>query len=354
MSTPEREITKMAHDVQRRMSVASRLLWVLLAVMVVVVAGVADRMAKGITAPILELAEGARRVGGGELEHRLAIATGDELESLAGCFNDMASNLKTYIANLRETTAEKERIESELQVARDIQMSLLKRSFPTSSDRKDFSLYASLEPAREVGGDMYDYALLDGNRLAFYVGDVSDKGVPAALVMAMTVSLMRRACRQPGISPADILREVNVALAEENENCMFVTLFVGVLDLHTGVLTYSNAGHNPPVLVDAGGRCEFLTLPEGLVLGVMPESDYSSESIQLGSSDMIVVYTDGVTEAMNPQRVTYSEERLRETLGGMTGRNVEETVAGVMRSVRAYAAGAPQSDDIAVLAVRRT
>ena len=238
-------------------------------------------------------------------------------------------------------------------MAHDIQMSFLKKIFPAFPDRSDFSLYATIEPAREVGGDLYDFGLVDETRLVFYVGDVADKGVPASLVMAETITLMRLASQQNGITPAEILRQVNLALSTGNENGMFVTLFIGILDLKTGELSFSNAGHNPPLILGANGESRFVTLPDGLVLGVMPEAEYRDDTVYLEPGDMIVTYTDGVTEAMSPDRVLYSEARLRETLATLAGRGVGDTVAEIVASVRVHAAGAPQSDDIAVLALRR-
>ena len=171
--------------------------------------------------------------------------------------------------------------------------------------------------------------------------------------MSQTVTLMKQAAKQPGITPAGILCQVNAALAEGNHSAMFVTLFLGILDVCTGELTYANAGHNPPLVLDAEGRCRFLTLPEGLVLGVMTESVYTNDTTRLDSGDTLLAYTDGVTEAMSPARTLYSEARLQETLTELAGRDVEDTVSAVVASVRAHAAGAPQSDDIAVIALRR-
>jgi phosphoserine phosphatase RsbU/P len=255
--------------------------------------------------------------------------------------------------DLKRTTAEKERFESELRVGHDIQMSFLKKIFPAFPHRSEFSLYATVKTAREVGGDLYDFSLLDDDRLVFYIGDVSDKGVPASLIMAITMTLMKRASAQPGVTPAGILQQVNATLAEDNENFMFVTLFIGILNVKTGELAFSNAGHNPPLILGANGECTFLTLPDGLVLGVMPEAEYRVDMVWLEPGDMIVIYTDGVTEAMNQQKKLYSEGRLRETLTALKGYSVEDTVAAIFSSVKAHAAGEPQSDDIAVLALKR-
>jgi len=353
IAMPEAEITRLADEIQQTMKTLLQWLGAVFLVISVLIVVAAFRMSRGITGPILALDEGARCIGAGNLDHRLEIKSGDEIEGLADAFNKMTGDLKTYIKNLEVTTAEKERFASELRVAHDIQMSFLKKIFPPFPDRDDLSLYATLEPAREVGGDLFDFGFLDENRLVFYVGDVSDKGVPAALVMAMTMTLMKRASQQPGTTPARILREVNAALAEDNENAMFVTLFVGILDARSGELSFSNAGHNPPLILGADGGCRYLTLPDGLVLGVMPEETYTDDSVRLEPGDMIVTYTDGVTEAMNPERALYSEERLQQTVAALSGSSVDETVAAIIASVKAHAAGAPQSDDITVMALKR-
>ena len=354
ISMPQREILDLADQVEGRMSILLRVLLFLLAAMIPVVAFTAFRVAGGITQPIRELDQGARRLGDGDLDYRLAVTRSDEVGELSDTFNRMARDLQTRIRELRETTAAKERLEGELKVARDIQMSFLKKLFPAFPDRRDFSLFATIEPAREVGGDLYDFALLDQRHLVLCIGDVSDKGVPAALVMAETMTLMRQAAKQPGITAAGILRQVNAALAEGNETAMFVTMFIGILDVCTGELTYSNAGHNPPLLVGADGQCRFLTLPEGLVLGAMTESEYRDATTRLESGDALLAYTDGVTEAMSPDHVLYSEARLQATAARLVGRDVENTVAAVVASVHEHAAAAPQSDDIAVIALRRS
>jgi phosphoserine phosphatase RsbU/P len=353
-SMPEAEITRIAAPIREKMLVLLAFLLGIGASMVILVIGVANRMSNGITEPIVTLRAGAARIGSGDLDYRVNVGTRDEIGELADTLNKMAGDLKTYIRDLKTTTAEKERFESELRVAHDIQMSFLKKIFPAFPDRSDFSLYATLVPAREVGGDLYDFGLLDETRLFFYVGDVSDKGVPASLVMAMTMTLMRRASQQPGIKPAEILSQVNAALSEDNESSMFVTLFVGILNLQTGELRFSNAGHNPPLILAANGECRFLVLPDGLVLGVMADAEYRDDTVRLEPGDMILTYTDGVTEAMNPAHVLYSEARLRETLATLAGHEVNHTVSEIVASVKIYAAGAPQSDDITVLAVRRS
>ncbi|MCI5121128.1 MAG: hypothetical protein D3908_08065, partial [Candidatus Electrothrix sp. AUS4] len=250
----------------------------------------------------------------------------DEVSQLAEAFLETQGKLSEYIDNLQKTTAAKERIESELRIANSIQMSFLNRKFPPFPERHEFDLYAILVPAREVGGDLYDFCLLDEDHLFFYIGDVAGKGVPAALFMAVTMTLMHDTAKTDYTSvtdPADILKKVNISLCRKNESLLFVTLSCFILNLRTGVMTYSNAGHNPPVILREDGTTEWLELPKGIVLGVMPEAVFSSKSIQLHSGDKIVLETDGVTEAMSPEETLYSTERFIETIRVQHGETAE-------------------------------
>lgn len=352
ISMSQQEILRLATELQERINALAVLLFGALLGTVALILLAAWRLSKGITGPILAVSAHARRLGRGDLYHRISLRTGDEIEALGDAFNTMAADLRTYIENLARTTAKNERFESELRVAREIQMSFLKRTFAPFAERPDVSLFAAIEPAREVGGDLYDFALIDEHRLMFYIGDVADKGIPAALVMARTMTLMKQAARQPGITPSGVLREVNEALAEDNDNGMFVTLFIGILEPGTGRLAYSNAGHNPPLVLGADGGCGYLELPSGLVLGALSGIDYIDLTTTLAPGDLIFTYTDGVSEAMSPTDELYSEERLKQALTSFAAADVEQAVAGVIASVRRHAAGAPQSDDMTVLAVR--
>jgi sigma-B regulation protein RsbU (phosphoserine phosphatase) len=276
----------------------------------------------------------------------------DEVGKLARSFLDMQSKLLEYIENLRETTAAKERIESELNVAHNIQMSLVPKTFPPFPDREEFDLYAVLEPAKEVGGDLYDFALVGEDNLYFCIGDVSDKGVPAALFMSVTRTFMKVAA-QDGLPPDEMLAKVNVELAEDNENMMFVTLCCGIFNFKTGELVYSNAGHNPPVLIRANGTIEWLEMPEGLVLGAMPDTPFSARTIVLEPGDQLLTYTDGVTEAANASQELFTDPRLLETAEPCVGKSPEDTVGAVLLAVKSHVAGAPQSDDITILVLKR-
>ncbi len=246
---------------------------------------------------------------------------------------------------------ERQLAERELQIARDIQMSMVPKRFADTHAQPEYDLYATLQPAREVGGDLYLFFPLGEQRLLLAVADVSGKGVPAALFMAMTTTLLKGLAR-PELSPAELLARANASLADGNDASMFVTLFCGILDLTSGALSFSNAGHNPPLLVRAGGQVERLALPPGIALGLSPAAPYRTEEVVLAPGEALLAYTDGVTEATNPRDELFTEERLRAVLTGHGAAEVRELIGAVLSAVGEFAAGAPQSDDIAMLAVR--
>ncbi len=240
----------------------------------------------------------------------------------------------------------KDRMESELNIGRDIQMSMLPLDFP---ERPEFSIYATLEPAREVGGDFYDFFFIDEHHLCFCVGDVSDKGVAAALFMAVTKTLIK-SYASSDTSPASILTAVNVDLNVNNDTSMFVTIFLCIIDLRSGRVVYTNAGHNPPYIVEGGG--ELITLDErhGPVTGAIEGIAYREGSRQLSAGDCMILFTDGVTEAMDPAEQLYSEERLESLLKRSRMVDTEEAVELVFDAVAEHRSTAEQSDDITVLA----
>jgi sigma-B regulation protein RsbU (phosphoserine phosphatase) len=242
-------------------------------------------------------------------------------------------------------------MESELKIARTIQMNFLPKRFPPFPEKNEFAIYASLVPAREVGGDLYDFFLLDDETLFFSIGDVSGKGVPAALFMAASKILTKATVsREPDLSEA--LASVNRELCAENEETMFVTLFCGILNFRTGELRYSSAGHNPPLLLRAGLKPERLVVPETTFLGVFEDSAYATMTNRLEAGDALFLYTDGVTEAMNAGGEAYTEERLCRLLENLSGAHPERMVGEAVRSVQEFTGEAPQWDDITVLAVR--
>lgn len=302
-----------------------------------------------ITRPLRSLAETTVEIARGNLDVELpTLRSRDEIGRLAVSFEGMRVALKEYVKNLTETTAAKERIESELKIARTIQMSFLPKTFPPLRGAQEFDLFAALEPARDIGGDLYDFFPIDDDHLFFVVGDVSDKGIPAALFMAVTKTLLK-GIAEAGMSPSDILSKTNAELCVDNDSMMFVTLFCAVLNLRTGLLRYSNAGHEPPLLVRRGRAPSWLELPPGFVAGVMEDSVYETREIRLEAGDTLVVVTDGVTEAMNAGGECYTDHRLVQEVERSGSLPPEELTRRILESVRAHASGAAQSDDVTVL-----
>lgn len=342
---PEAELFADLHRLSRTVILIGVFGFAFLCLVIVTISGT-------ITKPLRYLARTTSEIAKGNLDIELPeVAAKDEIGELTRSFRNMKVALKEYITNLTETTAAKERIESELKIAHTIQMSFLPKQFPPFPEKDSFDIYAELEPAREVGGDLYDFFLLDDEHLFVVVGDVSDKGVAAALFMAVTKTLMKGVAA-PNLDPSEILARVNVELCLDNETMMFVTVFCGVLNLTTGAIRYSNAGHNPPVLFRLGQDPQWLELPKGTTLGVMENAEYQTVELKLNPGDTLLAYTDGVTEAMDTEETLYSDQRLLQTLEGEARTSPEEMVKHVLESVQKFAEGAPQADDITVLAVR--
>ena len=277
----------------------------------------------------------------------------DEVGYLGNALYSMVTTLKTYIADLKATTAAKERIEGEMSAARDIQMGMLPRVFGSPPDAR-FDLHALLVPAKAVGGDLFDFFPLDERRLFFLIGDVSDKGVPAALFMAVTKTLFTVEAKRDSSSVAGIMERVNRTLCENNPEGMFVTVFAGILDLDSGEITCSDGGHELPFVLRRNGRSDMLAKKKGgLVLGFVADSVYRDDVIRLQPGEALVVYTDGVTEAMNSEHELFKEERLGTTLDAISDACTARTIiAKVIDAVRTFVGGHPQSDDITLLALR--
>jgi sigma-B regulation protein RsbU (phosphoserine phosphatase) len=308
-------------------------------------------ISRSITRPLKSLVGATTEIARGNLDVTLPrMAVKDEVGQLSRSVDEMRLALKEYIHHLTETTRARERIESELKIARSIQMSFLPKRFPPFPERHEFDIFAVLEPAKEVGGDLYDFFFLDDTHLFFSIGDVSDKGVPAALFMAVTKTLMKGIAEQR-IEPSEVLKRVNGELCQGNDSSMFVTLFCAVLDLRNGRLRYSNAGHNPPLLLRLGHEPQWMALPPGLVLGGMEEAVYQTRELILSPGDRLLLYTDGVTEAMDASATLYAEARLLDQARAAGPGGTEALVTQVLESVRRFSAGAPQSDDITMLAL---
>jgi sigma-B regulation protein RsbU (phosphoserine phosphatase) len=300
---------------------------------------------------MLSLTKGAQLIGNGQLDHKIDIKTGDELEDLADAFNNMANDLKIYIKNLQETTAAKERIQSELNVAREIQLGLLHKIFPPFPAYSQFDLYAMLEPAKEVGGDLYDFFFVDDDHLCFALGDVSDKGVPAALFMTITMALIRNTA-QESTSPAFMMSKINDTLSADNPRAMFVTLIIGILNIRTGAVLYANGGHNPPILIRNNGAPVFKKELSGPIVGHLDGIPFKDLALKLNPGDYLFLYTDGVTEAMNSRNEIFSDERLLTDIGHRNQKDVKGITREIRQKISEHTGSAPQSDDIAMMMIR--
>jgi sigma-B regulation protein RsbU (phosphoserine phosphatase) len=268
--------------------------------------------------------------------NQLAQKYKDEVGHLASAFVFMKGQLKENIRQLLETTAKNERIQGELNIAKDIQLGLLPKIFPPFPDCKAIDIYASLEPAKEVGGDLYDFYFVEDHKLCFTIGDVSGKGVPAALMMAITKTLIKTSAFKK-ISPGAIMTEVNDAISSDNPQSMFVTLFVGILDLNTGVVTYANGGHNPAVHIRTSHPADYKKGISGPVVGIMDGICYKDLTVTLGPGDALFLYTDGVTEAMDGQERFYSETTLLERIDSRTPASSRTLVEYIKSDLKSFA-----------------
>lgn len=314
---------------------------------------VVTALSRTFTSPILELQAGVREVSAGNLQHVLDIRTGDEIQALAEAYNKMTGNLRDYIRNLQQVTIEKERVESDLRVANKIQASMLPRIFPPLPEIENLDLYAVMEPAREVGGDFFDFFVLDDRRLCFCVGDVSGKGVPAALFMVITMTMLRnQAMYNPSLEK--LFQNANALLCADNDENMFVTLLMGILDTKTGELEYISAGHNLGLISSEGQDFEFLQIEPSLVMGGMDWYTYHSATTLLKPGDVLFLCTDGVTEAMNSEDELFGNDRTVHALNGLKGKPVRELIRGMRDAMDCFTCGAPASDDITMMAVTLT
>jgi sigma-B regulation protein RsbU (phosphoserine phosphatase) len=297
--------------------------------------------------PLSDLARQAEEIASGHFDTVLPEnMQPDELGTLSRSFADMQSSLVTYMDELTRTTANKVRIEGELQIARDIQMGMIPQVFPPFPDRKDIDLYASMEPAREVGGDLYDY-FIQGGRLYFCIADVSGKGVPASLFMAVVRNLFRAAGKQV-LLPDEIARRINDILSDGNEQLMFVTMFIGAIDLETGRLDFCNCGHNPPVVLPHGGKPAFLSCKANTTLGILPDAVFEGEHVDGFKDTPLFLYTDGLNEAENPDHEIFGSDRLLAALGEPYT-DAEAVVKRMQAAIAEHVAGADASDDLTML-----
>ena len=302
--------------------------------------------------PLRRLAHEAETIASGHFDAELPnFERIDEIGQLSHSFGNMQQSLVKYIEELKETTAEKASIESDLRIANGIQMGMLPENFPTRGDRDDVQLYASLTPAKEVGGDLFDFYFRD-DKLFFCIGDVSGKGVPASLFMAVTRAVFRTTSAQES-KPDRIVSVMNQMIADMNKTNMFVTLFVGVLDLPTGMLHYSNAGHDAPLLVGAGvGE---LPCDSNIPVGVMPDWDYTLQEAQIYTNTTIFLFTDGLTEATSADFKLFEMERVNDVAVKALAHQQQEPqqlISLMTEAVHQFVGDAEQSDDLTMMAIQ--
>ena len=323
------------------------------------------RLAQQIVKPIMVLKDGVMDIAKGNLDRRLEINTGDELETLADSVNNMTTDLKAYMNELTHATAEKERIATELSLAEGIQKGMLPNIFPKFFGNPHYDLFATMDAAKEVGGDFYDFYSIDEDHVALTIADVSGKGVPASLFMVISKTLIKNYALMAGIEKGAneniwgrSIERANEQLCANNEELMFVTVFFAVINIKTGEITYVNAAHNPPLIgrkQDDAMHWEFLKkTKKNNLMGVNELASYNEEKFKLNPGDMIFLYTDGVTEAMDKENKLYGGERLLATMQsvGTSDKSVKEILTLIREDVDQHVADADQSDDITMLGIR--
>ena len=323
---------------------------ILMLIGLIIVALICRSAIRRVTKPITQFADSADEIASGNLTAELpTIKTKDEMLRLHNSFATMQKSLIQQIEETRSANEEKGRIESELNIARDIQMSMLPKIFPPFPDRNDIEIYGRQKPAKEVGGDLYDFYIRD-EKLFFCIGDVSGKGVPASLVMAVTRTLFRTISFKEAL-PERIMFGINNAMADNNESNMFVTLFLGVLDLPTGRLRYTNAGHNAPLLI--GQTIGLLPCAANVPLGVQTDWKFSQQETTIDINTCIFLYTDGLTEAENSANEQFMEERMIDVAKD-TSHSPQLMIEQMFTAVHQFVGNAEQSDDLTMLAIQYT
>lgn len=316
--------------------------------LILVVAGLSVSLARIITNPVRALKHGSEALGKGDLDYKVEVKTGDEFEELAESFNQMASDLKTHMNELRRTTAEKERMAKELEIAKGIQQSFLPDSIP---EIPGIDLAALNLPALEVGGDFYDFIPITTDRWGLAIADVSGKGVPAALFMALSRTLIRAStARNP--ATVNAIKQANRLICEDSKTSMFVTLFYAILDANKMTLTYVNAGHNPPLLFRSGATDIALLEAKGIAWGVIEQVDLEEVELGLKRGDTVVLYTDGVTEALNDAGEEFGSARLMAVLSAQSGSSARELIVQIRDAIQAFTGNPPQFDDITLMVVK--
>ena len=296
---------------------------------------------KYIDTPIEKLTDIAHKIGEGNLNTEIKIEKPLEFAQLADTFNNMAKDI-------RSITKDRQRIESELSLAKEIQASSLPNVFPPFPDKNEFNIFAGMEPAKEVGGDFYDFYFIDAENFMFLIADVSGKGVPAALFMMTTKTLINYIA-QSGLEPKEMIETINRKICENNKQGFFITLFLGIVNIRTGKITYINCGHNPPLIKQNNEEFKYLELDSNIVLGAFGSSEFNIVESQLNYGDTVILYTDGITEAINSSDEQYGEKRLLQTVNRVYQNDIRAVQNNIKSDVKEFAQGVDQSDDMTML-----
>jgi len=306
-------------------------------------------LTRRMTRPIVRLVEATRKIGQGNFNAPLPVRKSrDEVAQLTNAFGVMQDELRNYIQNLEETTTAKEKIESELKVAHNIQMGMLPRGFSTP---ENWDLFATLDPAKAVGGDLYDFFYLDADHLCIAIGDVAGKGVPASLFMMVTRTLLR--AKTVSGTPINLVMEsINRELCHDNPSQMFVTFFAGIVDLKTGEMEFCNAGHNYPYILGTAEKIHQLKVRNGLPLGIFDTAEYTSGRFKFIPGEIIVLTTDGITEALNQANDFFGEAKLAASLTSLANKNSKALTELLIGELKRFSSGAEQADDITILALQ--
>ena len=346
--------------VQRQMDVLSvarqkyinKIILTLIILVVLVVVGQSLFLHRTLLQPLKQISDEALRFSkeGEKTEKKLrdTIRNQDEIGHLAGSIDRMEEQIQNYVKSITQITAEKERINTELTLATKIQADMLPHVFPAFPERKEFELFANMDPAKEVGGDFFDFFLVDNDHLCITIADVSGKGIPAALFMMASKILLKNNA-MTGKGPAEILTDVNAAICANNREQMFVTIWLGILEISTGRLTAANAGHEYPVLMRAGKDFELYRDKHGFVIGGMEGAEYSQYELQLNPGDKLFLYTDGVTEATDANKELFGSGRMIAVLNERKDTSPTQMLEGVRRAVDDFVKEAEQFDDLTML-----
>lgn len=306
---------------------------------------------RSMSRPIMGLRDGVKQIGAGDFEAQVPERGPEEVKQLAQTFNNLGRQLAQYVHRLAEAAAARQRMESELSIAAEIQKSLLPTNFSPLPGHEDVDIYALMQPAQNVGGDFYDFFFIDEENLCFAIGDVCGKGVPAAILMAVTKSLLETGSGESS-DPGQLLKQVNRRLFVNNENCVFVTIFCGVLNLKDGQLIYANGGHDSPMLVRGQESVEFLAPPAGPALGLFEDAVFPTQQVTLKPGETLFAFTDGVTEAVDKEGHFFSKQHLAKLVSQQADSPVRHLVEHLFKEVEAFSQGMDQADDITIMALR--